>query len=69
MVTLTPFDPLQLSMKLRDVAAILRRSRRDDLASQRFARRLEAHADAILHPERTPDYRLFAQRGAPPSRR
>lgn len=62
MVTPAPFDPVQLSMKLRDVAAILRRSRHDDLASERLARRLEAHAVAMLHPELTPDYRPFVRR-------
>jgi hypothetical protein len=57
-----PYDPVQLSLKLRDVAATLRRSHRDDLASERFARRLEAHAAAMLDPELTPDYRPFVRR-------
>jgi hypothetical protein len=63
MMTPTTFDPVQLSMKLRDVAADLRRTHRRDLVIERFARRLETHADAMLYPERTPDYRPFAQVG------
>lgn len=60
--TPAPFDAVELAMKLRDVAATLRRDRRGDLASKRFARRLEVHARAMLNPELTPDYRPFARR-------
>jgi hypothetical protein len=55
------FDARQLSVKLRHIATELRRARVLDLKTEQFARQLEAHATAMLDPERSPDYRLFAQ--------
>jgi len=50
----TDFAPLALAAKLRRAAAELRAERDCDLVSERFARRLEAHADAMLRPEAPP---------------
>jgi hypothetical protein len=56
------FDANALAKKLRSAAAELRRARRQELTVEHFARRLEAHADAMLHSETAPDDRLFALR-------
>jgi hypothetical protein len=58
----TSFNANSLARKLRAAAAELRRARRQDLASEQFAGRLEAHADAMLRPEAPLDERLFALR-------
>ena len=44
----TRFDVHSLASKLRHAAAELRCERRHDFATEQFARRLEAHADAML---------------------
>ncbi len=45
------FDAQGLAAKLQRAAAELRWQQRHDLATEYFARRLEAHADAMLRPE------------------
>lgn len=51
MYSSTGFDVRPLAAKLRRAAAELRAEKRRDLATEQFARRLEAHAEAMLHPE------------------
>lgn len=45
------FDAQGLTAKLQRAAVELRGERRGDFATEYFARRLEAHADAMLRPE------------------
>jgi hypothetical protein len=47
----TRFDVHSMAGKLRRAAAELRGERRYDFSTEQFARRLEAHADAMLRPE------------------
>lgn len=58
----TGFDVHSLAGKLRHAAAELRGERHDDLVTEQFARRLEAHADAMLRPEAALRERFFTLR-------
>ena len=58
----TGFDVHSLAGKLRHAAAELRGERRNDFATEQFARRLEAHADAMLRREVALHERFFSLR-------